>query len=264
MIIKLGSKGADVILIQQHLNKLGFIVASTGPGSPDKETDYFGPMTESAVMRFQKANKLKVDGVVGLNTWGMLASFMTSEVDPVVEGELNEEDFSDPEDEMLVESLKESYPTCKNISELIKLINQYKITRKIKQVVYHCTATQPEATVAAILKYWKDNLKWKSPGYHIIVTTNGSWTLLHDFNLPSNGVQGINSSSIHISYIGGINKVGKAKDTRTDEQKAVFEACYHLFKRKLPNATHHGHYEFANKSCPSFMVDSWIKSISSI
>ena len=41
MIIKLGSKGADVVLIQQHLNKLGFIVASTGPGSPDKGNRLF-------------------------------------------------------------------------------------------------------------------------------------------------------------------------------------------------------------------------------
>jgi N-acetylmuramoyl-L-alanine amidase len=74
-------------------------------------------------------------------------------------------------------------------------------------------------------------------------------------------VKGINQNSIHISYIGGIDKSGKAKDTRTAGQSAVFEACYHLFSRKIPTATHHGHYEFDNKACPSFNVKNWINKI---
>ena len=104
-------------------------------------------------------------------------------------------------------------------------------------------------------------MKWKSPGYHIIVTADGSWTLLQNFNLPSNGVAGRNSDSINISYVGGINPAGKAQDTRTIGQHEVFEACYRLFSEVLPNATHHGHNEFSNKACPSFNVKKWISSL---
>lgn len=253
-ILRRGSKGPRVMELQTLLKSAGFLVI-------DNVTDNFGSATEDAVKRFQKSKGLKDDGVVGPATWAELSSNVSTKVVPVAPASSKAEDFSDPEDEMLVEKLKEAYPTCKNIPELVKLINDYKITRKVNRIVYHCTATQPDATVAAIMKYWKEKLKWSAPGYHILVTADGSWTLLYDFNKPSNGVKGINSESIHVSYIGGIDKNGKAKDTRTDGQKAVFEACYHLLKRKLPKATHHGHYEFDNKACPSFKVDSWIKQI---
>jgi N-acetylmuramoyl-L-alanine amidase len=252
-ILRKGSKGPRVAELQGLLKKAGYWKLDI--------TQNFGPVTEVAVKVFQKDKGLKEDGVVGPSTWGVLSQSVASTIKPITKPVASTEDFSDPEDEMLVEKIKEAYPTCKNIPELVKLINDYKLTRKVNRVVYHCTATQPEATIVAIMKYWKEKLKWKSPGYHILVTADGSWTLLQDFNLPSNGVQGINFDTIHISYIGGIDKTGKARDTRTGGQHAVFEACYHLLSKKLPKATHHGHYEFDNKACPSFKVDSWIKKI---
>lgn len=254
MILKNGSRGPRVKELQQLLKTAEYWTL-------DYTTENFGGVTEAAVTKFQKDKGLKADGLVGPTTWSKLAESTILKVKPVYESSLTNEDFSDPEDEMLVERIKEAYPTCKNIVELVKLINDYKITRSINRIVYHCTATQPEATVAAIMKYWREKLKWSSPGYHILVTADGSWTMLQDFNKPSNGVKGINSGAIHVSYIGGIDKSGKAKDTRTEGQQAVFEACHHLFKRKLPAATHHGHYEFDNKACPSFRVDKWIASL---
>ena len=253
-ILRKGSKGPRVVELQNLLKAAGYWRIGS-------ITDNFGPVTEAAVKLFQFEKGLNDDGVVGPATWGKLVELGKSKITPIVKPNMTTEDESDPEDEMLIEKIQEAYPTCKNIPELVKLINEYKLTRKVSRVVYHCTATQPEATIAAILKYWKEKLKWKSPGYHILVTADGSWTLLYDFNLPSNGVKGINQNSIHISYIGGIDKAGKAKDTRTAGQKAVFEACYHLFSRKVPTATHHGHYEFDNKACPSFNVKNWINEI---
>jgi N-acetylmuramoyl-L-alanine amidase len=252
-ILRKGSKGPRVSELQELLKKAGYWKLDI--------TQNFGPVTEAAVKLFQKEKGLKDDGVVGPTTWGKLVESGKSSIKPVLKPSAVTEDFSDPEDEMLIEKIQEAYPTCKNIPELVKLINEYKLTRKISRIVYHCTATQPEATIAAIAKYWKEKLKWNSPGYHIISTADGSWTLLYDLNLPSNGVKGINQNSIHISYIGGIDKAGKAKDTRSDGQNAVFEACYHLFSRKIPTATHHGHNEFDNKACPSFKVKDWVNKI---
>ena len=53
-ILKVGSRGLDVKRLQQFLNQNGFKVASTGPGSPGKETTLFGEATAQAVSRFQE------------------------------------------------------------------------------------------------------------------------------------------------------------------------------------------------------------------
>ena len=64
-VTRKGSKAAArVRQIQSRLAELKFPV-----GPIDGR---FGPMTENAVIQFQKARKLKVDGLVGPATWGAL------------------------------------------------------------------------------------------------------------------------------------------------------------------------------------------------
>jgi len=54
--LSLGSRGEDVRSLQILLNSRGYAVAASGPGSISQETDYFGPATTAAVVRFQLAN----------------------------------------------------------------------------------------------------------------------------------------------------------------------------------------------------------------
>lgn len=72
MILKRGSRGKEVKVLQEYLNQNGSIVAQTGPGSPGRETEVFGPATEAAVKRWQKVNGLKDDGIVGPITWNAM------------------------------------------------------------------------------------------------------------------------------------------------------------------------------------------------
>lgn len=60
-VLKEGAHGADVARLQRVLHGAGF-----DPGPDDGD---FGPRTERAVLAFQRASKLKADGVVGKLTW---------------------------------------------------------------------------------------------------------------------------------------------------------------------------------------------------
>ena len=247
MILKKGMNSNSVNELQKLLDKHGFWVYHTF-------TNFFGDVTKTSVINFQKDKGLKVDGIVGNQTWKELIKDLKNNITPTESLYDVNEDFDDPEDEMVIEDIEELKPTCHNIVELINLINSENINRKIEKIIYHCTATQQNATVEGILKYWRENLGWKNPGYHLIVKPDGSWTYLHDFNKISNGVRGYNSTSINISYIGGVDENGKAIDNRTEQQEYIFENLYFLFKDKLPDVTFHGHNEFSNKRCPSYDV----------
>ncbi len=53
--LKIGDKGPDVKKLQQYLNQRGFIVATSGNGSPGQESELFGPGTQNALKRFQES-----------------------------------------------------------------------------------------------------------------------------------------------------------------------------------------------------------------
>lgn len=65
-VLRIGSKGESVFVLQQQLKSLGYNV-----GEIDGQ---FGPRTNSAVIEFQKKYTLVTDGIVGKNTWNMLDS----------------------------------------------------------------------------------------------------------------------------------------------------------------------------------------------
>lgn len=66
VVLKNGSSGDDVILLQMRLRDLGYFNY--------KITDYFGSLTEQGVMAFQKQNDLPQDGIIGEQTSGVLFS----------------------------------------------------------------------------------------------------------------------------------------------------------------------------------------------
>src|SRR5690606_12002624 len=90
--------------------------------------------------------------------------------------------------------------------------------RIINNLVLHCTATPQNTTIESIQNYWRNELKWKSPGYHWIIKADGTAVNLLPIEQVSNGVAGHNSDSIHISYIGGIDAKGNPIDNRTAAQ----------------------------------------------
>jgi N-acetylmuramoyl-L-alanine amidase len=135
--------------------------------------------------------------------------------------------------------------------------------RRIDNIVLHCTATPQTTTIASIQSYWRNKLKWKSPGYHFIIKADGTAVQLQPIEKPSNGVAGHNAFSIHISYIGGVDGKNKAIDNRTDAQKQTQIELIKKFKNQFPNAKIKGHRDFpgVSKECPSFDVGEWLKCV---
>ncbi len=134
--------------------------------------------------------------------------------------------------------------------------------REINYIVVHCTATQPTAKIEDIKRYWKEVLGWKNPGYHYIIKANGDIVKLLSEDIPSNGVAGHNHNSVHLSYIGGVDKANKPLDTRTLAQEAaMFDLIVELSER-YPKATIQGHRDFqgVKKACPSFDVKEWLRN----
>ena len=130
--------------------------------------------------------------------------------------------------------------------------------RKITKIIIHCSAT-PEGcdyTVADIDR-WHKQRGWKGIGYHYVVYRDGSVHTGRDVAAIGAHCTGQNANSIGICYIGGCTADGKTpKDTRTPAQREALRDLVDLLRTEYPNATIHGHREFANKACPCFDVNT--------
>lgn len=128
--------------------------------------------------------------------------------------------------------------------------------REINRIIIHCSAT-PEGkdfTVADIDR-WHKARGWQGIGYHYVVYRDGSVHNGIDIAVAGAHTSGYNKNSIGVCYIGGVAADGKTpKDTRTAAQRAALRELVDMLKMQYPKATIHGHYEFANKACPSFKI----------
>ena len=133
--------------------------------------------------------------------------------------------------------------------------------RKINKIIIHCSATPEDKdyTVQQI-RQWHTTPKpkgngWRDIGYHFVIYRDGSIHKGRPIEQIGAHTSGYNANSIGICYIGGCAADGKTpKDTRTEAQKAALIALCKELKASYPLATIHGHNEFANKACPSFIV----------
>jgi N-acetylmuramoyl-L-alanine amidase len=131
--------------------------------------------------------------------------------------------------------------------------------RDIDYLVVHYTASHQDKTVWDIAKGWFKK-GWKNPGYHILISPDGTKTRLLKDEEPSNGAYNYNQVSLHVCTIGGIDANGKSIDNRTDEQKAAIIEVLTEWRSKHPKAEILGHRDFFrihgdkdnNTACPGF------------
>ena len=134
---------------------------------------------------------------------------------------------------------------------------------KPTHLILHCAATpEGKSFTANDIDRMHKQRGFKKIGYHYVIRLDG--TTEKGRNETENGAHciGHNTKSIGICYIGGVAKDGKTpKDTRTNAQKeSLYKLVNELLKKyNLTIDNVHGHYEFANKACPSFKIETFRK-----
>ena len=121
-----------------------------------------------------------------------------------------------------------------------------KSKRTITDIVVHCTATR------AWQDYDVDDIRrmhkaqgWSDIGYHYLVKLDGTIQQGRDVDIIGAHVSGHNAHSIGVVYVGGLDNQGKAKDTRTENQKCALLNLMMDLRKLYPKAKISGHRDFS-------------------
>jgi N-acetylmuramoyl-L-alanine amidase len=128
--------------------------------------------------------------------------------------------------------------------------------RELKRIIFHCSATEDgkDYTVDQIRRWHTSPPRnWRDIGYHYVIYRDGSIHEGRPIDQQGAHTRGENADSIGICYIGGVRD-GKATDTMTMRQEIAWLKLVHSLRTVFGPMTIHGHNEFANKACPSFIV----------
>jgi len=226
--------------IQTGLSQLGF-----NPGIIDGKN---GPKTKAAVEAFQEKYGLVKDGIAGVQTQTALKRALAAPKPGKPEPDKSAMNQTPP-GPSLGQVLAAPPP---NVSSL-KLLDT---SRSIVEIINHCTAT-PEGKDYTVddIRTWHKARGWSDVGYHYIVYRDGRIMLGRPVGQVGAHVEGHNTGTIGISYIGGLTKDAKnAKDTRTDAQKSSLLWLNETLAKKFSVRKITGHNQYANKACPSFDV----------
>lgn len=127
--------------------------------------------------------------------------------------------------------------------------------RNINKIILHCSATREGQHINVdTIRKWHLDRGWSDIGYHFIIYLDGTIVPGRPVERSGAHVKGMNANSIGVCYVGGVDKDLNAKDTRTQEQIQAMEWLIVDLFEQYPDATLHGHNEFASKDCPSFIV----------
>jgi hypothetical protein len=133
----------------------------------------------------------------------------------------------------------------------------------VRFLTIHCAATSEGRDVpASDIAKW-DIARFGQESYHQIVTLDGVAHRRLADTVKGAHVGGANTGNIGICYVGGVDKAGKPKDTRTPAQNAALAMLVESYRAAYPGIVVRGHREWPGvaKACPSFDVAAWLKTL---
>jgi N-acetylmuramoyl-L-alanine amidase len=137
-----------------------------------------------------------------------------------------------------------------------KDMEQAKVTRRITEIIVHCSATPANRNYkAADIRQWHiRDRRFSDIGYHYVIDLDGTIEQGRPLNQIGAHCLNHNSHSIGICYVGGLDAAMHPADTRTPQQRIALRSLISDLQHQFPQATLHGHREFAAKECPCFDV----------
>ena len=132
-------------------------------------------------------------------------------------------------------------------------------------LVIHCSDTYADQGVTAddIRRWHIGDNGWSDIGYHWVIERDGK--IKHGRHSQAQGahVLGHNHESIGICLIGGKGADGGPVDNFTAQQWLILEMLIEVLQLRYPQAEVVGHYYFnPYKTCPNFVVEQWLDSLS--
>ena len=147
--------------------------------------------------------------------------------------------------------------------------------RATEYVVWHCSATPPSQDIgAAQISIMHKARGFDDIGYALVVRRDGRIETGEALGKRGAHVRGLNSVSVGICMIGGVDEDGNSENNFTDEQWQAARHAFEFLTLLYPDASHVGHrdlspdsdgdgrvqrHEFL-KDCPCYSVAQWIEN----
>lgn len=147
------------------------------------------------------------------------------------------------------------------------------MARKITHIVIHCSATREGKVItAADIDRMHRDRGFAKIGYHYFIRLDGTVERGRREEEVGAHVSGHNATTIGVCYAGGLDAHGKAKDTRTQAQKAAMVRVVLALIKKYRGVKVVGHRDLSPdrdrdgkverhewvKECPCFSVEDWM------
>lgn len=128
--------------------------------------------------------------------------------------------------------------------------------RELNRIILHCTATPSwrEVSVDEIRRWHVEGNGWSDIGYHYVILLDGTIARGRPLDVAGAHVKGHNKDSVGVVYVGGTDVTGQPQDTLNSNQLFSLYKVVTSLRNLFGPLTLHGHNEFSDKACPSFIV----------
>ena len=147
--------------------------------------------------------------------------------------------------------------------------------RSTEYVVWHCSATPPSMDIGSgQITIMHQARGFDDIGYHLVIRRDGRIEAGEAFKSRGAHVKGLNSVSVGVCMVGGIDEDGKSENNFTDEQWKAARHAFEFLTLLYPDADHVGHRDLSPdknrdgrvvrreflKDCPCYSVTEWIQN----
>lgn len=134
--------------------------------------------------------------------------------------------------------------------------------RIINLIVVHCSATREgHALTPEALDEEHRRRGFRCTGYHYYIRRDGTTVLTRPLELAGAHVKGYNMHSIGLCYEGGLDAIGRPKDTRTPRQRSALRLLVYQLLKLHRGARLCGHRDLSPDADGDGLVEAeeWVK-----